>query len=217
MRICRDLRKLRKSAARRSARLRRLVIDCQSLPHSPQRESGTAYSVLELHSLWYSFSRALFLSAALGARDGTGNRVQVTAIPRPHTVEEALTPAIRLRPTYRTKSPPWNWRDEPRWSDPNELLKSLRAIGASNENRVSAGLSTATTVFAGLGPFRNFVAHRNADTNKRLEPVTRAYLIPSMRPTEALLSAATVQGNLRPQSLLLDWIDEVVTIIELVT
>ncbi len=211
MRINRDLRSMQRTAVGRLRRLRDVAVACSSPTAAPRdRELGVTYSVVELYNLWYGFSRSLYLSAAFGARDGTGSRVALTVTPRPRTVEEALTHAIRLRPSHKTRNPPWRWQDEPSWARTKILLDSLAAIGASNGVQVSAALSSTSRVFDELEPFRHFFAHRGRDTRQRLPPVVRAHSIPvTLRPTEALLTPATVLGVLRPQPLLLDWIDDV--------
>ncbi len=174
---------------------------------------GVTYCVLELYNLWYSFSRSLYLSAAFGARDGSGVRVAV-AVSRPGTVDDALTHVIRLNPRHATKSPPWMWMHEPNWANTTNLLSALNAVGASNTSQVSAGLSAPSTVFGGIIPFRHFFAHRGRDTLQNLHAIILPYSIsPTLRPTEVMLSRAVVLGVPRPQSLLLDWIDEVLNTI----
>src|SRR4030042_4451673 len=114
MRIERDLRRLQRSAHGRLRRLRYVALLCSTGDATPtERELGVTYCVLELYNFWYSFSRCFFLSAAFGARDGAGVRVAIGAVAPPRTVEEALTYAIRMRPTYGNRRPPWKWQDEP--------------------------------------------------------------------------------------------------------
>jgi len=202
---------MQRAAVGRLRRIRAVAVAC-SLPTATarDRELGVTYSVVELYNLWYGFSRSLYLSAAFGARDATGLRVALTVTPRPRTVEEALTYAIRLRPSHKTRNPPWRWQDEPSWARTKILLDSLAAIGASNGVQVISALSSTSRVFDELEPFRHFFAHRGKDTLQRLPTVVRAHSIPvSLRPTDALLTPATVLGVLRPQPLILDWIDDV--------
>ena len=217
MRLVGDLRKLRDTALFRVSRLRSVARrSVAPAPASRNQDLQVAYCVIELYTLWHSFSRFLFLSSALGARDGGGVRV-TTTVPPPATVDAALTHAIRLRsPSKKKKKPPWRWADEPPWAQPNVLLDSLAAVGASNRPQVSAGLSAPSTVFSGIVPCRNFFAHRGRDTLALFTPIMRNHLISSaLRPTDALLSKAIVLGTPRPQPLLLDWIDEVANAIEL--
>lgn len=218
MRIERDLRRLQRSAHGRLRRLRYVAVHCSSGGATPKdRELGVTYCVVELYNLWYSFSRCFFLSAAFGARDGAGVRVVIHAGAPPSTVEQALTYAIRTRPSYRKRKPPWRWQDEPSWVKPTVLLDTLRAIGASNTATVSAGLSASGGVFDDLPPFRHFFAHRGRDTAETLRPLIRAQTIsPALRPTAALLTPATVLGVVRPQPWLLDWIDDLTNAVQFI-
>lgn len=207
-----DLVVLQRVALRRAARLRLIAAEC-ALPDSsnPDREARVTYCVIELCTLWYGFARALFLSSALSARDSTGNRVSVTASPRPKTIDDALTYAIkRLLPRKRSSNPPWSWWDEPNWSKTSVLLNSLDAVGCSNRTQVAAALSTETAVFDYLRVMRNFYAHRGKSARQELRPMAVTYsLPPTIHPSGALLLRARHNGVLRPQPLLLDWIDDV--------
>ena len=211
MPIARDLRRLRRKAVGRLLRLR-LIATQSCVTNAPiqEREPGVTYTVIELYNLWYTFSRSLFLSASFGALDGTGKRVALSAGRRPGSLQEALTPAVRLNPRSKNRQPPWTWWDEPRWVRTDVLLGALAAVGASNRPKVGAALSAPTKVFDELSPFRHFYAHRGRDTAAQLAPLIRARAIPSyLRPTEALLVPAASLGTTRPQPLLLDWIDDV--------
>jgi hypothetical protein len=182
----------------------------------PLAEAGIVYCVLELDSFWRSFARSLFLSTAFRAKDGSGGRVTLS-VPTPGTVDDALTHAIhRIRPTVKKKAASWSWLDEPNWSRSSNLLDSLDEIGASNRPTVVAGLSIPTRVFDDLTVLRNFFAHRNEDTAGRVPSVARSYSIaPTMRPSDVLRSRASGASGLRPQVLLLDWIDDMVNAVSL--
>ncbi len=178
------------------------------------------YCVMELHTLWDGFSRALFLSSALAARDSSGRRVAVTVTPRPKSVDEALAYAIRRNKPrlYKKKqAAPWSWWDEPKWGKAQVLLDSLDEVGCSNRPKVAAALSTQTAVFDYLAVVRNFYAHRGKDTRERLHPMAVTYsLPPNLHPSGALLLRARLGGALRPQPLLLDWVDDIINTLSLV-
>lgn len=209
---------LQRTALRRAGRLRLIAAEC-GLPGSinPGREARVTYCVIELHTLWDGFSRALFLSSALSAYDSAGRRVSVAATPRPTTVDDALTHAIRrVKPGLRKRNPPWAWWDEPKWGNTRVLLDSLDAVGCSNRSQVAAALSTQTAVFDHLGTMRNFYAHRGKGPRQKLHPIAITYsLPPTMHPSGALLLRARLGGVMRPQPLLLDWVDDVINTISL--
>jgi hypothetical protein len=209
MHIDSDLGRLQAISLRRVSRIRTTASRISLGSPKSEQQTGVAYAVIELHNLWYSFSRHLYLSAVLGAKDPSGAKIAIL-VPRPTSVDDALTPAIRLRPSHRSRKPPWSWADEPPWAKPQVLLDSLHAVGASNESKVSAGVSTTGTVFSELTTFRNFFAHRGKDTFLRLPPLLRAHSFPSdLKPSQALLSNSSMLGTKRPQALLLDWVDEI--------
>jgi len=216
-----DLVVLQRVALRRATRLRLVAAHCVSPGLAgPDREAGLTYCIIELQTLWEGFSRALFLSSALSARDSTGRRVSVGASPRPRTIDEALTHAIRrVKPGLykRKQNPPWSWSDEPKWSGIRALLDSMDEVGCSNRSRVAAALSTQTAVFDHLRLMRNFYAHRGRDTRQKLHSLVVTYsLPPTLHPSGVLLLRARVSGVLRPQPLLLDWIDDVINTVSLV-
>jgi hypothetical protein len=183
------------------------------------REALVTYVVIELLSCWSSFSRYLFLSTAMGALDGQETPINL-GVPQSTSVDAAMTHAIaRNKPWVVTKKgPPWTWSDEPSWARTSVLLNSLDAIGSSNRPKVVAGLAFQTNVFAHLPDFRNFFAHKNEDTARKLPAYTAVYLIPAnLRAAEVLLRhAGDPSGTPRPQALILDWVDDVTTAVTLV-
>lgn len=224
MRQGRDLRRVQDSALGRISRLRAvadLAAASRSLKPSSlhQRDELVAFTVLELYNLWFGFSRALFLSTAFRARDGSGHRVVLSRVRSAASVDEALGHAIRrVKPrTFRQRQAPWNWVDEPSWGVARVLLDSLDELGASNYVTVSAGLSASPTVFVHLAKFRHFYAHRGRETAVSLRGPIGSYAIPARtHPSEALMTAVTRGGITRPQPLLLDWCDAVRDAVELV-
>jgi hypothetical protein len=77
---------------------------------------------------------------------------------------------------------------------------------------VEAALSTGTSVFQHLPTVRNFYAHRNEETSRKALAVGVTYVIADKpAPTPMLLTPAIK----RPQALMLDWIDDIETVMEL--
>lgn len=220
MRPTRDLRRLRRAALSRLDRLSEYVFDAATTPStSPRHDQLTAYCVVEMYNTWYAFSRSLFISSCLGARDGAGARMSVS-VPRPPTDQDALTHAIRRCKPYRynagKRTPPWRWIDEPSWASPTVLLDALDEVGAANYVLVSGALSLpgAAQTISHLPDFRHFYAHRGEDT--RLQVVRHAptyALSSSLRPTALLNSNGMVAGVARPQPLLMDWADDLRAIV----
>lgn len=219
MRPSTDLRKLQHSSVARISRLRdgaRTVLSAaasaDTTSSSCRPEPFLAYVVIELDNLWASTARSLFLSAAFCARDGTGMEVTLSVVPKPGSTNEALAHAIRrCRPTrYRAGSTrPWTWNDEPLWWDQRTLLDCLEELGASNFPQVVSALSASPAVFSHLHVFRNFFAHRGKDTRERvIRSLQQLHFPRHYTAAQALMTPVRTPDGIRPQPLILDWLDD---------
>jgi hypothetical protein len=216
MRTTRDLRRLKKAALGRVDRLAAIAYDAATpsgVSDTPRQDHLTSYCVIELHNAWYAFSRSLYLSTCLGARDSSGSRVGVSKVRRATTEAEALGHAVRRCKSWRYKATKtqWSWLDEPAWARSSNLLDALDEVGAANYAQVSASLSLpgATQVLEHLADFRNFYAHRGEDTRSRATQNALVYALnPGLPPTNILQSHALRNGVTRPQPLLMDWVDD---------
>lgn len=221
MRPTRDLRRLRRAALSRLDRLSEYVFDAATTPpNSPRHDQLTALCVVEMYNMWFGFSRSLYISSCLGARDGAGVRLSLARVPRPPTAQDALTHAIRRCKLHRFKAkkgtPPWQRIDEPSWASTTVLLDALDEVGATNYVLVSGALSLpgAAQTISHLPDFRHFYAHRGEGT--RLQAVKHAptYALSSqLAPTALLNSNGMVAGVARPQPLLMDWADDLRAIV----
>lgn len=219
MHATRDLRYLKRSGLTRTARLHaymsRELAPLASLGASRRSHSAdpaVAFVVIELDNLWAGIARSLFLSAAFCARDGAGNRLQLSNVARAKSTNDALTHAIRRckKSEYTGSNGPWTWSDEPRWWLPGTLLDSLDEIGASNHNQVSTALGASPGVFDHLHIFRNFYAHRDRGPRARLAQALRRLQFPTTyTATQALTSPAADPQGVRPQPMILDWLDDI--------
>ncbi len=218
MRSSRDLRKLQSTGQKRVARLRS-VADTVFAPSAEEGEAerAIAYCCIELHNFWSGFSRSLYLSVVLGARDRSGDKVVCTKLGTVATLGDALWPAVKRCRRGKSPKETWSWSDEPRWFETSSLLDALDEVGAANYSLVSAGLSgPASGVFDSLGVFRNFFCHRNKSTAELVAVESIKFgVAPSTRPSVVLRRHARTPEGTRPQPLLLDWIDEVRDAVEL--
>ena len=226
MRPSKDLRKLQGTSLARVLRLRggvrTVLLDAASADSADlvlRTEPFVSFVIIELDNLWASTARSLFLSAAFCARDGCGSQVTLSEVPRPENTNEALAHAIRrCRPSrYREGSArQWTWSDEPLWWDQRTLLSSLEEIGASNLPQVASALSASPEVFSHLHVFRNFFAHRGKGTHERVMQSLRHLHFPRhYTATRALMAPARTQDGLRPQPLILDWLDDLHNTVDL--
>lgn len=191
--------------ASRRALLLRVLTEGLRPPVSKEQDRLLTFVTIEALNLWSLFCRSMFLSAALGSRDGNGVKITCNA-PGIATEDDALTLAIHTaKPRLRGKSPPWIPRDEPPWHEPVVFLSVMQALGPTNLVTVQNAFSYPTQVFSYLPTARNFYAHRAANTAAKVRGIARGYaLSPRLRPSELL---ATRPAG-RPQAIVADWLDD---------
>lgn len=210
MRARRHLSGLRKSASRRLLTLRVPIIPL-SPPLSQDSDRLVAYTVIESWNLWSGFCRSLYVSCAIGAVTEGGHRISHL-----QPIGSAATDAIlfaanvgRNKPLQSGRVTP---RDEPAWQDPHALMRVVRALGASNEAQISAGLSLQSDVYKRMPTIRNFFAHRGEVSAQKAAGVARSLALnPSLRPSDLVVSCR----SRRPQNVLADWIDDLRASIEI--
>lgn len=210
MRPTNHLDQLCRQASRRLLRLRSLVVTCRP-PLKPEDHRALSYVTIEAWNLWAQYCRAYYLSTAFKAKDAQGSRVQ-----RARTiasVDDALTVAIHcVRPKLRSRSGPWSHWDEPVWQKPSHFYKALDQFTPSNLATVRAALSYQTPVFREMQAARNYFAHKSENTAKLVRSLAPGYGAPlTVRPAELLC----LRGPGRPQAILVDWLDDLRTVIEL--
>ena len=216
MRPSRHLQSLQRSGLARTGRLHAYMSSVLAV-HATLKpapvDSAVTFVIIELDNLWAGIARSLYLSVAFCARDGTGKRVQLSKATKARSTDEALTHAIRrCRPQYYKSglNRPWTWRDEPLWWKPKTLLDAIDEIGASNYQQVSAAMSVSPHAFSYLHTFRNFYAHRSRRTRTEIIRDLRRLQFPTTYTATTALTSPTVwQGQIRPQPLILDWLDDI--------
>jgi len=88
----------------------------------------------------------------------------------------------------------------------------MRDLRPSNLSTFTTALGYSTNVFSDLPAFRNYFAHKGKGTAISVQNVARRYAVPpGLRPSEIMLSLPAG----RPQSLLMDWLDDIRNVIEL--
>lgn len=198
----RDLVVLKRSIIRRAVFLRQLI-HAFAPPLDAPADRLVSYTTIEALNIWASFARAYYLSCCVSnARRGSG--VQVTlAGPNITNTIDALFWACKI--VKGSKKPPKSRREEPAWFDPNTLLKTFAALDVSNLHQIQAAFSYSTNVFIHLPTARNFFAHRNEETMRRLRDLARNLGINPNQPACDIVCSAT--GS-RPQNVLADWLND---------
>lgn len=216
MRPSRRFTILQKSAYARIHRLRRLAaIAC----NRPCAEFAIAnrelsYVVIELHTAIANFTRTYFLLCSLNPITKSGTRV--TCAPHVRCFVDAIDAAMKAcKHRVWAKAcggKAWDRRDEPAWHLPATLIDSSHQILCSHHPNILAAFALPTTVFDHLTKFRNFCAHRNDSTSDIAQGLAFHYSIP---PTQHPMKILCTPGYGRPQSVILDWVDDTLNVIEL--
>lgn len=205
MRPSRDLRRNYHVVVRSLARVRAAVQPALlSSTSASHRRGALAVASIELLNLWNNHVRSYYLSYPIGAFADNGVRLS-TATPL-RSIDAALEVAVlRFKPGAQRATYGWNSLDEPRWHDPNVFLTLANHVGASNISSLRSAYSVGTSVLGDLRAFRNYFAHRNQDTRRKLAPVfARLGLPSSVTPSEALRLPAIG----RPLPIVVEWIDD---------
>lgn len=203
--------KLHKSSYCRLDKIRRLASIAVRSP-DVDRERLMGYVAIETLNTWSNFLRAYYLSCTIDCKTITGVRIRSTS--RVSSFNEAIGLAIVCIYSRRTPNALgfWSRRDEPSWHDLNNFLKICQNLGVSNINDIRSALSTGSLVYTHLPIIRNFYAHRNEDSARKVMNVAPSYGISAtFKPTKILSSNSLG----RPQPLILDLIDDLLTTIGL--
>lgn len=170
-----------------------------------------SHIVIEAHNVWTLFSRAFYLSCALSARRISGAAV-TSIMPDPKSINNAIDQAMRYLKPHTHGSSPWPRRDEPAWQAPRNLIALSMNFNFSNFTTITAALSITPRVFDHLKDFRHFFAHRNEDTMQSAMGHSRVYGIAGIRHPNDFIRTYAIG---RPQPILVDWIDDLITTIDM--
>ncbi len=189
-------------------RLRRLRVNYRSLPlREPEcRRIIISNCVLELDNLLISSLREFTLSTLMRARTKTGHRISVN---RKFGSEQEIS-AFILQSTnislYNRMRPQVLSRDkEPTVRYPKDTEKILSGCAASNLGSLQRALALNSAVFHDIPTIRNFYAHRNEDTWRKVKNKARSLGLHGVGCAEDLVSGY-LPG--RPVTMMEDWLNE---------
>ena len=201
-------------------RMARLLDIAKSLPpysqnfdHAIRQSYGRdlLFVSIEATNCWRNFLRSYFLSSAL-----TGFTTSNTSVAADHSLStetDAMTLAIRtLRPGLATKNPPWDYHQEPDWLSSGNVARLLADLACSHSSDFNSAISLGGSSRQELTIFRNFMAHRNEDTARKMRNLAQTLLVrgdidPSLIP---------LQQKRGRDTILTEWIAELEIIISLV-
>jgi hypothetical protein len=203
------LRQLHHKAGRHLSGLRILADSAIGLTWA-ESDRIMSYVTIECLNGWANFARAYFLSCTLSPWRKNGS--QITLSDRTiRTFDDAIKAAMQKCKPWIWRRGTWDRRDEPAWHVPKTFIDSCNQIGCSNYTDILNAFSIPTQVFEHLPTFRNFYAHRNDYTAIKAKNIARYYsIVAREHPSRILLTPA--YG--RPQTLILDWIDDISNVIE---
>lgn len=210
MRPVSHLSKLRKTGTRRCLFLKS-VVHSLMLPIDASGDRLITCVALETLNLWSSFARAFYISSVLGAKDCYGQRINIASGRMRSTASAINHAVITLKPFKQGTGPPWARRDEPTWHAPQTLLILLQGLAASNLRSVQIAFSYPTNLFDMLPTFRNFFAHRNEETARKVTSKARSLALSTQLSASEVL-CTRLPG--RPQHIISDWLDDLRAIMD---
>lgn len=207
------------TAARRVLALRQLILDREISVHNwtPADQRVVAYSVIEAANLWEGYCRAFYISTTtLKAREISGQRVSIEPAQPIRSVDDAITIAVhRVDPGLRSRSGPWEPREEPDWS--GQLGACLAEVKASNLPKLKRAVGFQPEARNDLRTFRNFFAHKGQGSAAKVNALPRKYGVKGdPLPVDFLLSSARGRSGYRPgEMILLRWFGALYRVIRL--
>lgn len=216
MRPSRRFTVLHKSAWARIQRLRRLAETAciRQFDEFANANREISYVAIELHTTISNFARAYYLSCTLKPITESGVRVtcSLTGANFIDAIDASIKACKHMVWIKARGRKTWDRRDEPPWHLPSTLIDSGREIRCSNHASIVAAFALPTMVFNHLTKFRNFYAHRSYVTRALAQSLALHYsILPDQHPSRILCAAAYS----RPQALILDWIDDILNVIDL--
>ena len=177
---------------------------------SPLVAAEISFPLIDMHNAIATFLRAYTLSSLSGAYKADGTRVTAKQQMQGH--RSALTFAVRtIRPRMKGNGP-WQPWDEPTWHDTRVIIKVLNSAGCSNAMGVNSALSINSRALQDLTVARNFLAHRNESTARKLRGLGSHYGVGMPNDPLTVLFAAPHGTSRR---VVEEWLDDISTIFSL--
>lgn len=205
MRATGDLAKLHRAIAGRLARLRRVYAAC--LAPDGSSEPRLAFAAIELDNLVLASIRQFVISCLTGARSADGSRVLVSPRMSDEGEVGAFVLSVLSSQAFSNLGNPSRISREREFKirEPRFIERVMSSCAASNLLSVQAAFSLPTTLFSDLPTVRNFYAHRNDDTWRKVRLRANGMGVFGVQTTDELLRAP-LPG--RPVRVFEDWLDD---------
>lgn len=206
MRASSDLRKLHSAVQYRISRIKYRYISVLKCPKE-NNDLLITYCVIELDNMAVSTLREFAISCLKRARTLNGHRITInTSFNNEKEISAFILSIINTVRYEKIGKPKSISRDqEPTVRDPKDIKKILSNCNASNLTSLDTAISLNTGIFRDLATLRNFYAHRNEDTWKKVRNKARDIGIVSIQNPDEVVQA-TILG--RPVSVFEDWLAE---------
>lgn len=207
MRPVTDLSKLYEAFTYRLLRIRR-VFGLAATLTEPRRSEFIAVSVIELDNLIIGALRAFTISSLRGGRTSQRHRVVTSrTFGREEEIAAYVLSVLDVATYRRLRTPTQvSRREEPKVRDPRSTERVFARCGASNIGSLQNALALNSRVFSELAPLRNFYAHRNDDTWRKVRNRAQAMgIFNAAHPNDVV--TYVLPG--RPVNLFEDWLDDV--------
>ncbi|MBY5326530.1 hypothetical protein [Rhizobium leguminosarum] len=163
--------------------------------------------MIELDNLVLSSLRNLAISSLWGARTATGHRISTSRTFGPQDEISAYFLSVANLTKYlRMSSPPTiSRKEEPTIRDPRTTAAILNGCAASNLGALQNALAWNFAIFADLSTVRNFYAHRNDDTYRKVRNKAASMGVLGLSHPDMLVTKRIAN---RSVTLFEDWLDE---------
>lgn len=206
MRATSDLAKLYDAVLYRIKKIRKFY---WSLPSRPEGDKDLviAHCVLELDNMAICALREFTVSSLGRARTVAGHRISVNRSFHSEGEIGAYILSIINSVKYNSWNKPSSIRrnEEPTIRDPKETEKILMDCAASNLSSLQRALALNVGLFRDIATLRNFYAHRNKDTWRKVSNKARDMGVLGARHPDDLVQAIAAG---RPVPVFEDWVAE---------
>jgi hypothetical protein len=200
-----DLAKLHDAVQYRLKRIKDRFASVAARPLT-DRNMVVTTCVIELDNMNICALREFTISSLRRARTVRRHRVTVNRpFGRETEIAAYILSVVNTVKFSRTTPTDLNRNEEPTVRDPKDTEKVLINCGASNLPSLQRALALNVGVFRDLSTVRNFYAHRNENTCRKVRDKARALGAPPVSHPDELVQSA-IAG--RPVSIFEDWMGE---------